>query len=75
MKVNERKRRVTAPEVVEFETRKDTPSKDLGYWAGSAERAKERNRKTQEAVDKRKAQRCQRECPQDCADCIYEVDE
>ena len=73
MNVRERKRRVNAPEIVEFEARKDPPSKDLPYWAGSAERAKERNRKQQEAVDRRKIQ-CQRNCPEDCADCVVEVE-
>lgn len=73
MKVSERKRRVTAAEAVDYAARKDPPSMDLDYWAGSAERAKERNRKTQKTLDKRKIQ-CQRECPQDCADCIIEVE-
>lgn len=73
MYVSEKRNKVTVADAVDFEIRKIPPAKDLPYWAGSAERAKERNRKQQEAVDRRKIQ-CQRNCPQDCADCVVEVE-
>lgn len=42
MYVSEKRNKVTVADAVDFERRKVPPSKDLPYWAGSAERAKER---------------------------------
>lgn len=66
-------RHASVATAISIAAQSEPPSKDLEYWAGSAERAKERMRNYQELLERHKMAKC-RECPQDCADCIYEED-
>ena len=77
MKVSEKRKKVSVAEAVEIFAPLETPAKDMDYWAGSAERAMERNRRTQEVIDKLKAEKIPKtKCLQDCADCPeWKVDE